>query len=53
MTAQIYLDVLTEYVLPQLEQYQSQVIFQQEDESPYWGFEARQFLNETFPNRWI
>ena len=43
ITAQIYLDVLTEYVSPQLEQYQAQVI----------GFEICQFLNETFPDRRI
>ena len=30
ITAQIYLKVLTEYALPQLEQYQPQVIFQQD-----------------------
>ena len=50
ITAQIYLDVLTEYVSPQLEQYQPQVIFQQ-DGAP--SHEVCQFLNETFPDRWI
>ena len=38
---------------PQLEQYQPQVIFQQDGALPYWGLEVRQFLNETFPDRWI
>ena len=48
ITAQIYLDVLTEYVSPQLEQYQPQVIFQQDDARPHWGFEIRQFLMKHF-----
>ena len=52
-TAQIYLDALTEYVSPQLEQYQPQVIFQQDGALPHWGLEVRQFLNQTFPGRWI
>ena len=53
ITAQIYLDVLTKYVSPQLEQYQPQVIFQQDGASPHWGLEVCQFLNETFPDTWI
>ena len=38
---------------PQLEQYQPQVIFQQDGAPPHWGLEVRQFLNETFSDRWI
>ena len=38
---------------PQLEQYQPQVIFQQDGAPPHWGLEVRQFLNDTFPERWI
>ena len=53
ITAQIYLDLLTEYVSPQLEQYQPQLIFQQDGAPPHWGLEVRQFLNDTFPERWI
>ena len=34
ITAQIYIDILTKYVLPQLEQYQPQVIFQQDSAPP-------------------
>ena len=51
--AQIHLDLLTEYVSPQLEQYQPQVIFQQDGAPRHWGLEVRQFLNDTFPERWI
>ena len=53
ITAQIYLDVLTEYVSPQLKQYQPHVIFQQDGAPPHWCLEFCQFLNETFSDRWI
>ena len=36
--AQIYLDVLTEYLSPQLEQYHPQVIFQQDSAPPHWDW---------------
>ena len=51
--AQIYLDVLTEYVLSQLEQYQPQVVLQQDGTPPHWGLEVCKFLNETFLDRWM
>ena len=44
---------LTEYVSPQLEQYQPRVIFQQNGAPLHWGLAVRQFLNDTFPERWI
>ena len=53
ITAQIYLDLLTEYVSPQLEQYQPLVIFQQDGAPPHWGLAVRQLLNDTFPEKWI
>ena len=53
ITAQIFLDLLTEYVSPQLEKYQPQVIFQQDGAPSHWGLEVREFFNETFPDRWI
>ena len=53
ITAQIYLDFLTKYVSPQLEQYQPLVIFQQDGAPPHWGLAVRQLLNDTFPDRWI
>ena len=37
IAAQIYLDLLTEYVSPQLEQYHPQVIFQQDSAPPSLG----------------
>ena len=53
ITAQIYLDVFTKCMSPRLEQYQPQVIFQQDGAPPLWGLEFPQFLNKTFPERWI
>ena len=53
IAAQVYLDLLAEYVWPQLEQYQPLVIFQQDGAPPHWGLVVRQFLNDTFPERWI
>ena len=38
---------------PQFEQYQPQVIFQQDRAPPHWGLAVRQLLNDTFPERWI
>ena len=53
LTAQIYFNLLIEYVSSHLEQYQPRVIFQQDGAPPHWGLAARQFLNDTFPARWI
>ena len=47
ITANIYLDMLKNYVAPRLEE------FQQDGAPPHWGLIVRDFLNETFPNRWI
>ena len=51
--ADVYLDLLTEYVAPQLIEFQPTIIFQQDGASPHWGLHVREFLNETFLNRWI
>ena len=53
VTANIYLDMLKHYVVPQLEEFQLRVVFQQDGAPPHWGLIVRDFLNETFPNRWI
>ena len=41
------------YAVPQLEEFQPRVVFQQDGAPPHWGLIVRDFLNETFPNRWI
>ena len=53
ITAKIYLDLLTEYVSPQLEQYQPLVIFRQDGAPSHCGLAFRHFLKDTFPERWI
>ena len=53
ITASIYLDMLKHYVVSQLEEFQPRVVFQQDGAPPHWGLIIRDFLNETFPNRWI
>ena len=52
ITADIYLDILTEYVTPQLEEFQPHV-FQQDEAPPHWGIKVREFLDKKFPARWI
>jgi len=53
ITAHVYLDLLTEYVAPQLIDFQPTIIFQQNGAPPHWGLHVRLFRNETFPNRWF
>jgi len=53
ITADVYLDFLTEYLAPQLIDLQPTIIFQQDGAPPHWGRHVRQFLNQTFPDRWI
>jgi len=48
-----YLDILELYVAPQLEEFHSWIIFQQNGAPPHWGSDVRRFLDPTFPNRWI
>ena len=51
--ADVYFDLLTEYVAPQLIDVQPAIIFQQDGVPPHWGLHVCQLLNETFPDRWI
>ena len=53
ITANIYLDTLTEYVTPQLEEFQPHVFFQQDGVPPHWGINVREFLDKKFPARGI
>ncbi|GBN46861.1 hypothetical protein AVEN_83923-1 [Araneus ventricosus] len=36
-----------------LEEFQPWIMFQQEGAPPYWGSLVRDFVDETFPDRWI
>ena len=53
ITANIYLHLLNEYVAPQLNDWQPNIIFQQDDASTHWGLHVRGFLNQAFPDWWI
>jgi hypothetical protein len=53
ISSDIYLNILREFVVPQLESLQPTIIYQQDGAPPFWGQAFRQFLSETFPNRWI
>ncbi|PNF44136.1 hypothetical protein B7P43_G03180 [Cryptotermes secundus] len=51
VTANVCLDLLTEYVAPQLlvHDLQPTIIFQQDGAPPHWGLHVRGILNERFP----
>ena len=46
-TADVYLDLLTEYVAPQLLDSQPTFILQQNGAPSHWGLRVRQFLNKN------
>lgn len=48
-----YLDMLELYAVPQLQELQPEIIFQQDGAPPHWARCVRDFLNATFPERWI
>jgi hypothetical protein len=48
----IYLDMLENYLIPQLQDMEGLVFFQQDGAPPYFHTEVRQFLDTTFPE-WI
>ena len=41
------------YVVPELEEFQPWIMFQQGGAPPHWVSHVRRFLGATFPNRWI
>ena len=53
ITADIYLNMLKHYVVPQLKEFQLWVVFQQDSAPPHGGLMVCDFLNEAFPIRWI
>ncbi|GBM38319.1 hypothetical protein AVEN_158348-1 [Araneus ventricosus] len=50
VTSNIYLDMLHLYAVPQ---FPEGVIFQQDGAPPQYGNIVREFLDTTFPQRWI
>jgi hypothetical protein len=53
VTAMTYLDTVQMYPLPQLEDHQPNVIFQQDGAPPRWARIVREFLEMHFPGRWV
>jgi hypothetical protein len=53
VTSRNYLDMLENFVHPQLQELQPAVLFQQDGAPPHWRFIMRASLNQHFPNRWI
>jgi hypothetical protein len=41
------------YEVPQLEQESAEVIFQHDGAPPHYSANVREFLDATFPQRWI
>jgi hypothetical protein len=48
-----YLDMLQVYLLPQLEDHQPDVMFQQDGALPQWAHIPREFLGMYFPGRCV
>ena len=48
-----YLDMLENWLIPQLQQEMNNFIFQQDGAPPHWHRDVRAFLNHILPLRWI
>jgi hypothetical protein len=48
-----YLDILQQFVVPQVKDLQPTIIFQQEGALQHWGRIVRDYLDATFLNRWL
>ena len=48
-----FLDMLEQFVYPQLNTIQHDIIFQLDGAPPHWGLDVRASLNAHFPDRWI
>ena len=49
----VYLDMLEQFVYPQVTAFQSSIIYLQAVAPPHWSMDVRGSLNATFPNRRI
>jgi len=51
----VYLDMLQEFLIPQLEEddQEKRIHFQQDGAPPHYLGEVREYLNTRFPDRWI
>jgi hypothetical protein len=53
VTGHSYLDMITEWLTPQLREDLPDVVFQQDGAPPHFHLDVRRYLNETLPGRWI
>ena len=49
----VYLDMLEQFVYPQVAALHPIIIYQQDGAPPHWIMDVRGSLNATFANRWI
>lgn len=57
VTGESYLKMLSQWLLPQLQQFdqfnEGNMFFQQDGAPPHWSRAVREWLDITFPSRWI
>ena len=53
VTGHVYLDMLEQFLYPQVAAFQPSINYQQDWAPPQWSMNVRGSLNATFPNRWI
>ena len=53
VTGAVHLDMLGQFVYPQVAAFQPSIIYPQDGAPPHWTMDVRGSLNETFPNRRI
>jgi hypothetical protein len=53
VTGMTYLDMLQQWVIPQLDDDSNDYLFQQDGAPPHYHSAVRRYLNEHLPHRWI
>jgi hypothetical protein len=53
VTVQSYLEMLTNWLIPELAAESGDYLFQQDGAPPHWRLAVRKFINELLPYRWI
>jgi hypothetical protein len=53
VTTITYCDMLENFMVPQVEDLQPTVIFQQDGAPPRWSLTVKEFLDKMFHDRWI
>ena len=53
VTSIVYADMLSEWLMPHLEEKMPNFVFQQDGAPPHWHNSVREYLNEHLPRRWI